>query len=411
MISRRLVLASGAASGAFGVAAQAAESSRQGALPHSGENTPPGGASGSNPGPKNPPLRQQNAVSFAPPATDHGDLPGFKYSFATAHNRRQDGGWARQVTEKDFPIAKSIAGVNMRLTAGGIRELHWHLPAEWSYMLYGVARITAVDQDGRKFVADVKEGDLWYFPSGIPHSIQGLGPDGCEFLLAFDDGQFSEFDTFLITDWMAHTPKDVLAKNFAVSVSTFDPIPKKELYIFQGRMPGPLQSDLSQTQAQTVPRAFNFSLSAQPAKEAKGGTIRIADSRNFPVASTIAAALVDVQPGGLRELHWHPNADEWQYWISGKGRMTVFAGGARARTMDFDAGDVGYVPRAFGHYVENTGDTTLRYLELFNSSHYADVSLADWMANTPRELVADHLHLDEKILASLPQQKVLVAPG
>jgi oxalate decarboxylase len=79
--------------------------------------------------------------------------------------------------------------------------------------------------------------------------------------------------------------------------------------------------------------------------------------------------------------------------------------------MDFDAGDVGYVPRAFGHYVENTGDTTLRYLELFNSSYYADVSMADWMANTPRELVADHLHLDEKVLASLPQQKVLVAPG
>jgi oxalate decarboxylase family bicupin protein len=117
----------------------------------------------------------------------------------------------------------------MRLDPGGVPELHWHLPAEWSYVLYSSARITAVDQDGRGFVKDVKEGDLWYFPSGIRHSIQGLGPDGCEFLLVFDDGKFSEFDTFLITEWMAHTPREVLAKNFGVVPEVFDPIPKEEL--------------------------------------------------------------------------------------------------------------------------------------------------------------------------------------
>jgi hypothetical protein len=80
----------------------------------------------------------------------------------------------------------------MRLNAGGVRELHWHKAAEWAYMLYGAARITAVDGEGRNFVDDVSVGDLWYFPSGIPHSIQGLGPDGCEFLLVFDDGSFDE---------------------------------------------------------------------------------------------------------------------------------------------------------------------------------------------------------------------------
>ena len=59
-------------------------------------------------------------------------------------------------------------------------------------------------------------------------------------------------------------------------------------------------------------------------------------------------------------MHWHPNADEWQYYISGKGRMTVFASGGKARTFDYQAGDVGYVPFAMGHYIENTGDETLR---------------------------------------------------
>jgi len=197
----------------------------------------------SNPGPANPPLASQNQDSFMPPLTDHGDTPAFKYSFSVSHNRTYRGGWARQVTVRDFPISRDLAGVNMRLTPGGIRELHWHVPAEWAYMIYGQARITAVDSEGRSFVEDVQRGDLWYFPSGIPHSIQGLAPDGCEFLLVFDDGAFSEFDTFQISDWMAHTPREVLAKNFGVKQSMLDPIPERELYIFQASLPGPLAAD------------------------------------------------------------------------------------------------------------------------------------------------------------------------
>jgi oxalate decarboxylase len=134
-----------------------------------------------------------------PPSTDHGSVDNFWFPFSASNKRVQDGGWSREVTKRELPIAKSLSGVNMRLTAGGVREMHWHLPAEWAFMLYGNARITGFDQDNRSFVADVSAGDLWNFPSGILHSIQGLGPDGCEFLLVFDDGAFSEFSTFLPT--------------------------------------------------------------------------------------------------------------------------------------------------------------------------------------------------------------------
>ena len=121
----------------------------------------------------------------------------------------------------------------MRLNAGGIRELHWHKQAEWAYMLYGTARITAIDQQGRNFVDDVGVGDLWYFPGGIPHSIQGLGPDGCEFLLVFDDGDFDEDDTFLLSDWFKHTPSEVLGKNFGVPADLFGhtPDPQRALHL------------------------------------------------------------------------------------------------------------------------------------------------------------------------------------
>jgi oxalate decarboxylase len=110
---------------------------------------------------------------------------------------------------------------------------------------------------------------------------------------------------------------------------------------------------------------------------------------------------VEVEPGALRELHWHPNADEWQYYLAGSGRMTVFAAEAKARTFDYRAGDVGYVPFAMGHHIQNTGDTTLRFLELFRSDRFADVSLQQWLALTPRALVRQHLNVGAGVLDAL----------
>ncbi len=133
------------------------------------------------PGPKNSALDGQNPSSVWSPETDAGGQPPFKYPFSFSHKRIEEGGWTRQVTVRDLPISKKMAGVQMRLIKGGIRELHWHVGSEWAFMIYGSARITAVDQQGRAFVEDVNEGDLWLFPGGIPHSIQGLGPDGASF--------------------------------------------------------------------------------------------------------------------------------------------------------------------------------------------------------------------------------------
>ena len=361
-------------------------------------------------GPRNVPVETENADVLTPPRTDSGTVPNLKFSYAAAHNRLLPGGWAREVTVRELPVATELAGVNMRLEPGGVRELHWHKEAEWAYMLAGRARITAVDQEGRNFIDDVGAGDIWNFPAGIPHSLQGL-EEGCEFLLVFDNGSFSENETFLITDWFNHTPRDVLAKNFGVPESAFDDLPRDiehERYIFPAPVPGAIDADAVRSPAGTVPEAFSHRLMAQEPIEAAGGRARIVDSSNFPAASTIAAALVEVDPGGVRELHWHPNTDEWQYYISGRGRMTVFASAGKARTFDYQAGDVGYVPFAMGHYIENTGDEPLRFLELFRSDRFADVSLSQWMALTPPELVRAHLNLDQETISALSKDKSVV---
>ncbi len=414
MLSRREILAATAtATGAMLTAANAQPTFGNPDEPPQGAINAKNPASVTDPGPRNPPLAREFPSAASPPPTDAGDMPMFWASFNNAPRRIQNGGWARQVTQADFAISDTISGVNMRLTAGGIRELHWHLAAEWGVMSNGNCRVTVLDEAGRAYVADVKEGDLWYFPAGLPHSLQGLGPDGCEFLLAFDDGKATEFNTLLLSDWLAHTPPDILAENFGVPADSFSKIPLHQLWIFQGKMPGSLEADRAAVRAPDgfPPNPFTFSLgSMPPTRQTKGGEARIADSRNFVVSKTIAAALVTLHPGALREMHWHPNADEWQYWIKGKGRMTVFNTGPRAVTLDFNPGDIGYVKRSNGHYIKNVGDTDLQFLEIFKSPYFADVSLSDWLTHTPPELVAQHLNVDVATIAKFPDNKPEIMP-
>jgi oxalate decarboxylase len=367
----------------------------------------------SDPGPANAPLDGQNPDSIWPPNTDSKSLvQNFKYPFSFANKRVYEGGWSREVTVRELPVSKSLAGVNMRLIAGGVRELHWHTSAEWAIMLYGTARITAIDADGKSFVADVKKNGLWFFPSGIPHSIQGLNPDGCEFMLVFDDGDFSESETVLLSDAMAHLPLEVLSKNFGIGERAFANLPRQELFIFQTDVPGAFDAD-QKSAAGTLgksPNDFAFqTMEMRPTKQTNSGEVRIVDSRNFKVTTT-SMALVTVHPGGLRELHWHPNADEWQYYIAGKGRMTVVSTGNRGRTMDFQEGDVGYVQKTLLHYIENTGDTDLVFLEMFKADRFQEFSFSEWLSHTPAELVMAHLKIDRATYDAIPKTGGVIVP-
>jgi len=361
--------------------------------------------SAQNPGPANLPLAEENPDSKMPPETDHGDIPPFWYSFDLAHRRIQDGGWTRQVTEKDLPVSQDMAGVNMRLTAGSYRELHWHTANEWAYMLYGTARVTVLNPDGTIFIGDVGDGDLWYFPAGYPHSIQGLGPDGCEFLLVFDEGTFSEYQTFTLSDWVIHTPPEVLAKNTGLPEKVLANFPKEELYIFPGNVPGPLADDKKAVGGKAVESKVDYTfrmLAMKPNKTNASGDVRVVDSTVFPPSKAIASALITIKPGALRELHWHPNSSEWQYWIKGSGRMTVFTSSGKARTMDFKANDVGFVPLVAAHYVENTGTEDIVLLATFKSAYYADFSLNEWLSRLPPGMVKDHLNIEETEWKRIP---------
>ena len=415
-LSRRALMGAGVAGG-FATLAVAAQAAGFG-----NPDTPAEGAVNAtnpraltDPGPQDPTLARNEPEFLDPPATDVNGMPQFWTSFNLAPKRIQNGGWARQITQDDFKISTTIAGVNMRLGPGGVRELHGHQQAEWAVMTYGNCRVTILDAAGRPQVADVKQGDLWYFPAGLPHSLQGIGPDGAEFVLAFDNGESSEFNTLLVTDWIAHTPPEVLAKNFGVPVDAFKNIPIHNRWIYQSdatTLPlAALEAQIAAAAGKPPhPYVFRFSEMAL-VRETQSGSVRVADSSNFLVSKTVAAALVVVKPGGLREMHWHPNADEWQYYIAGHGRMTVFNTGPAAMTADFHAGDIGYIPKALGHYVENTGDTDLVMMEVFRSDKFEEVSLSDWLAHSPQQMVAETLNLNPSVIAQFPNDRPDIVPA
>src|ERR1700744_6680441 len=148
-LSRRLFVGAAALAGAglFGAPALAQTRSEQ-LAGRKGDST-------SNPGPENKSLLDLNPSSNNPPFTDHGNPGPIWFSFDLAPKRLQGGGWTHQVTERELPSSKDIAGVNMRLTAGSIRELHWHTANEWAIMLSGKARVSVLGPNGKMAIDDV----------------------------------------------------------------------------------------------------------------------------------------------------------------------------------------------------------------------------------------------------------------
>jgi oxalate decarboxylase len=353
-------------------------------------------------GPRNIPLEAQVPDIFAALPTDHGSIPNLHFPFAYAHNRLEDGGWAREVTVREMPAMKEMAIVNMRLGPGVVRELHWHKEAEWAYITAGKARLTVVDADRHVTVDDLDVGDVWLVPSGVPHSIQGL-EEGTEFILVFDDGNFSENQTLLITEVMAHLPRSVVAKNFGVPEAAFKNLPTEEKYIFRQPVPAALDTIRKQLPNDPPPLPYVFHASKQAPNKFDGGSTKVIDNRQFPETS-LSALIIDLEPGALREIHWHPDADELQYYIKGEARMTVFDATANARTFNYRAGDVGYVPKTLAHYIENTGTEPMQVINVFKSPRYSDLSLNQWMALTPPDLVRGTLNLSDTAMKALRRE-------
>ncbi|KAH8884404.1 Bicupin, oxalate decarboxylase/oxidase [Thozetella sp. PMI_491] len=356
-------------------------------------------------------LDVQNPDNLGQQSTDNGVVPNLKWSFSDSKTRLLPGGWVREQVIQDLPQSHDIAAAQQHLKKGAIRELHWHRVAEWGFVYSGSIIISAVDELGRYQVEKLNYGDIWYFPKGVAHTVQGL-EDENEYLLVFDEADFDKIGTtFNVDDWLAHTPKSILAKNFGVNESVFSTLPSPNPYIQNATIS--TKNVTGPAGALTGNASFVYrTLQHTPEKvPGSGGEFHKIDSTNFPASKTIAATFVTLKPKGLRELHWHPNAEEWLYFHKGQARATVFIGNANARTFDFRAGDTAAFPDNSGHYIENTSDTEdLVWIEIYKSDRVADIPLSQWLALTPSDIVAAVLKLPIDVVENIKKEKqVLIA--
>jgi oxalate decarboxylase len=290
-----------------------------------------------------------------------------------------------------------------------MRELHWHATAaEWAFVTEGLVRTTVIDPVGCSETNEFEPGDIWYFPRGHGHVIETLGHKPCHFVLVFDNGYFSEFGTFSITDWLGHAPKELLAKNFGLPPATFEKFPKQEVYFARGKVPPTVAAPPLQGW-RPPPLTHKYRLLAQSAfRTFNGGTEWRADGSQFPISTTMTGVVLEMEAGALRELHWHPNAAEWQYILSGTFNVTMFGSGGRWRQETLSTGDVGYIPQGFGHSIENIGRDTARILIVFNSGHYQAIDLSQWIAGNPVDILATNFSVDPSVLEKFPRQDLFM---
>ncbi|PBP19895.1 oxalate decarboxylase [Diplocarpon rosae] len=378
---------------------------------------------GTDPGPRTEGYDVLNPDKLAPPGTDHGSVANAEWPLGLSHAKLglDRAGWSRQQNIDNIPAATEMAGVDMRLEEGGYRELHWHKAAEWSYILNGSVRVEAVTEDGQTFVDDLSAGDIWYFPP------------------------FSEDNTFLASEVFATVP------NFGgLPLSAWEDIPAGELFIFPGtKAPTDIAEQNIVGPAGVVPleKSFSYHLSKRaPDFTTEGGSVKIVDPKTFPLAEKFSAAVVTVKPGAMREIHWHPTSDEWNFFVAGNARIGIYAAQGNARTFDYHPGDCGYIPKSTSHYVENIGTDDVVFIEVLQADHFSgtlrpsaclcsrsptqrdqnlhlmpsilltdprdvDISVGQWVGLLPPQITMDTLKLSNETVAQFKKEKQLIVQG
>jgi len=162
----------------------------------------------------------------------------------------------------------------------------------------------------------------------------------------------------------------------------------------------------------TLP-SFRYRLEQQPPRTDCGGVVRAVSVRQFPVSKGLAGASMRLQPGCLRELHWHSTAAELGYVVSGSCRTTVLSpDGAEADT--FGPGDVWYFPSGWGHSIRGIGSSECHFILIFDDGAFAEehtLSITDWLAQTSPAVVSQSLGLGMEWVAKLPNGEAYFAGG
>ena len=337
----------------------------------------------------------------------------FRYRLEQEKPRLGPGGITRGASVREFPASIGIAGVSMRLEPGAMRELHWHAnAAEWGYVVSGNCRTTIVHPDGGSATDEFGPGDVWYFPARLGPFDPGHRARRMPFhsdlrQWRFLGGPHLQRDRLAV----AHAARSSWRKAWGIGAEEVARLPKGEVYFAKGPVPDDRSTiSAARTRSRTGRDAPLPAGAQEPRRVPGGGTQRTVTVEEFPISTTMAGSLLEIEPGAMRELHWHPNADEWQYYLEGSAEMSVFLAQGKVVTEQFEAGDVGYAPMGAGHYIRNTGPGVLRVLIGFNNGRYESNDLSAWLATNPVDVLATNLGIPRDVASEMPREGHFFVP-
>jgi oxalate decarboxylase len=200
-----------------------------------------------------------------------------------------------------------------------------------------------------------------------------------------------------------------LAKNLGLPESALEGLPTEELYFAFGEIPP--EQPVAPLQGWNKPKlTHKYEMLKQPAHRTySGGREWRVDASTFPISTTVTGVVLELEPGAVRELHWHPTADEWHYIITGKIAVTMFGSHGRYRVETLNKGDVGYIPQGYGHSIENVGSAPCRVLIGFNTGMYQTIDLSQWLAGNSTDVLATNFGKPAALFAKLPKKNVFIS--
>ena len=318
----------------------------------------------------------------------------------------RDGGIRVDVTAEQMPILTGIALATLDLEPGAAREPHWHPnAAELSYCLEGSARMTIVEPGGRRVSFAIEPGDLAFVPSGFVHDIETTSGSGASLLVAFSDERYEDLS---LTASAAEMPAHVLAATFGVEPAAFDWVEPVERPAFITRR----AVEAEPPEPPAAPYRFQLER-LEPHVSNDGGSLIFGRQDDFPVLDGLAMYSLRMNGRAVREPHWHPNAAELNYLIEGSVRLTIVSPGGDVETVDLNAGDISFIPRAYFHHIETLGDEEAHLAVFFDHELPSDNGLSAALSAYPDSLLAAAFGQPEKAFDSLPDltEDVLLGPG
>ncbi|KAK9903301.1 hypothetical protein WJX75_002290 [Coccomyxa subellipsoidea] len=343
-----------------------------------------------------------------------GQASPYKLNFSTVTPHQFAGGSFKSTSTKNFPISRHLASALTTLNVSGLREPHWHNPAEWAIVLAGKCRATSLEQGKTRpsDTLDYEIGDVWYFGPNIGHAILGLEPSGCTYLAVYDNGTFDEYSSsFDLSTWISLLPTPILSQHLNTSIASLS----SNLGILSPASSGNgtlRTTTVNQFILQGPPSIQEYSRPALPVQIAKelhryplkssslpqvdvagGGTVTYVDDTLFPIAKNIWGGILHLVPNALRVSHWHLNADEYQFVANGSNiEIGNFLQDGTLAVNIYQAGDVGLSPQGAAHYLKNNGNTPADVLVIFNADINTGIDLSWTLGSFPDSWIAATLN-------------------